>query len=194
MDAKQLTQKELKVYEAAGKLLAKRVTAPEFSARVFGEDGLLRPLWGDEKERKALVASELYRWLQEELAKLRRWEVGEFEKEIESLSGRLTVVVPKSLHAALKEEAVLEGISLSELIRLKLSTYSYRDMMECLSRRGGDVKSGCQAPGHAGPISPRKLEPFEPVLPRRDAALAASAEESDEEEPHDLDASERTSE
>ena len=37
------------------------------------------------------------------------------------------MVVPKSLHAALKREAVQEGISLSELIRLKLGV-AYRDI------------------------------------------------------------------
>ena len=54
------------------------------------------------------------------LESLGKREVAAFEADIEQLSGRLTVVVPKSLHAALREEATREGISLSELIRLKL--------------------------------------------------------------------------
>jgi len=58
----------------------------------------------------------------------------EFEKEIAAHSGRLTVVVPKSLHAALKKEAAQEGVSLSELIRLKLGV-AYRDVADRLVAR-----------------------------------------------------------
>jgi predicted HicB family RNase H-like nuclease len=71
--------------------------------------------------RRAIVGSDLYRWLQASLASLRREEAAEFDRQVESVSGRLTVVVPKSLHAALKNEARAEGVSLSELVRLKLS-------------------------------------------------------------------------
>ncbi len=41
--------------------------------------------------------------------------------------GRLTVSVPRRLHVALKREAAGEGVSLSELIRLKLS-WPYRQV------------------------------------------------------------------
>ena len=57
-----------------------------------------------------------------------------FERETRSSSGRLTVVVPRSLHGALKGEAANEGVSLSELIRLKLAV-PYRQMTELLAPR-----------------------------------------------------------
>ena len=127
MDVEALNKTEREVYQRAKELLVQRISAPEFSARIFGPDGLLRRLWKTDAERKDIVASELYRWLKKALTELRDREAAEFEKEIASLSGRLTVVVPKSLHAALKREAVQEGISLSELIRLKLGV-AYRDV------------------------------------------------------------------
>jgi predicted HicB family RNase H-like nuclease len=127
MDVKTLNKTEREIYQEAEQLRARGTSAPAFSARFFGSDGLLRKLWKTEADRKAVVASELYQWLKQCLAEIRDREVAEFEKEVASLSGRLTVVVPKSLHAALKREAVQEGISLSELIRLKLGV-AYRDV------------------------------------------------------------------
>lgn len=105
----------------AKKLLRDGVTAPEFSRIFFGPQGRLRELWTTSQERRQVVGSELYRWLQQQLAGLRSREVEEFEEEVRGLSGRVTIVIPKSLHAALKREAQLEGVSLSELMRLKLA-------------------------------------------------------------------------
>jgi hypothetical protein len=133
MDVKSLSKVERDVYQEAEELLRRRVGATEFSARVFGPDGLLRKLWKTDAERKAVLASGLYQWLKHAHTELRDRDAAEFEKEIASLSGRLTVVVPKSLHAALKHEAVQEGVSLSELIRLKLGV-SYRDVAGLLVR------------------------------------------------------------
>mgnify|MGYP001566508706 CR=1 FL=1 len=117
------------IYKEARRLLSRNVTAPELSARFFGQGGLLGTLSKAESERRALVSSELYKWLQAQYTELRQREVREFERQISELSGRLTVVVPKSLHAALKREAVHEGVSLSELIRLKLGV-SYSVMVQ----------------------------------------------------------------
>jgi predicted HicB family RNase H-like nuclease len=127
MDLKSLSETERDIYQEAQALLSKGTTAPEFSVRIFGPEGLLKKLWKTDAERKGVVASELYRWLKQSLTELRDREAAEFEKEVASLSGRLTVVVPKSLHAALKHEAVQEGVSLSELIRLKLGV-AYREV------------------------------------------------------------------
>lgn len=131
MDVKALNKIEREIYQEAERLHAQGVSAPIFSAQFFGSDGLLRKLWKTDLERKAVVASELYKWLQQSLIELRERDAAVFEKEIASLSGRLTVVVPKSLHAALKREASQEGISLSELIRLKLGV-AYRDAANLL--------------------------------------------------------------
>ena len=112
---------ERDILENARKMLAEGTDAVTFSGHFFGPEGRLHELWTNQAERKALAESDLYKWLQDCLAELRRREAKAFSQEVERLSGRLTVVVPKSLHAALKREAAAEGVSLSGLIRLKLS-------------------------------------------------------------------------
>ena len=131
MDTQNLKALENDIRDEAKKLLQKGTNALAFSERFFGPAGALRKLWTNKQDRKALVESDLYKWLQAQVAVLRRQEAKAFEQEVESLSGRLTVVVPKSLHSALKREAVLEGTSLSELIRLKLGI-PYRDSANLL--------------------------------------------------------------
>ena len=105
----------------AKKMLKSGVTAPEFSAHFFGPAGKLASLCSTSAERKLIVSSEIYRWLQQQLAILRAQEAEAFNQETKALSGRVTIVIPKSLHAALKQEATSEGVSLSELMRLKLA-------------------------------------------------------------------------
>ncbi len=134
MNPKSLTKAERRIYQEARELISRQISAPELSARLFGPGGLLKSLWKTESERKVLVKSELYKFLQEEVSALRRREVVQFEREVTALSGRLTVVVPKSLHAALKREAADEGVSLSELIRLKLGV-SYMAMLQATVQR-----------------------------------------------------------
>lgn len=135
MNPKQLGKVEQEICGEATNLLTAGISAPEFSAQFFAQGGRLRALWKTESERKALAQSDLYKWLQARLSELRQREVAEFEREIAELSGRLPVVVPKSLHAALKYEAVHEGVSLSELIRLKVGV-SYSAMLQSTVARG----------------------------------------------------------
>ena len=128
----ELNQKEQRLFDSAKNLLEKGTNAVDFSRRFFSSGGKLQELCENQKEKEKLVKSELYKWLQNELAQLRKNEAIEFEEEVQKLSGRLTVVVPKSLHAALKREAMREGVSLSELIRLKLG-YPYQLLTSLLS-------------------------------------------------------------
>ncbi len=121
MNESKLTAAEKAIYQKARTLLKKGTDAVAFSDAFFGTQGALRALWKTDADRKRVIESELYRWLQAQAAELRRRDAKTFEQEIEAFSGRLSVVVPKSLHAALRREAKLEGISQSELIRLKLS-------------------------------------------------------------------------
>lgn len=132
MNLKHLTTTEREIYREAQKMLSQEMTAIAFSERFFGPSGRLRKLWKNEAERKKVVASELYQWLSQRLAELRTQDATAFEQEVETFSGRLTIVVPKSLHAALKREAMQEGVSLSELIRLKLGV-AYRTMAQSLA-------------------------------------------------------------
>ncbi len=138
LDETKLSSAERRIYRSAREMLADGVDAATFSARLFGPDGQLTRLAPGHEQRQRLVKSPLYRWLKAEYNVLNQQDAAGFEQELRSLSGRLTVVVPKSLHAALKSEAVLEGVSLSELIRLKLNV-PYRQMTDLLA--GGPRRS-----------------------------------------------------
>jgi predicted HicB family RNase H-like nuclease len=132
MSSLKLNEKEQAIYEKAKKVLEKGITASEFSERFFSPQGELQSIYQTKKGKEQFVTSELYKWLQEQLAHLRIAGAKEFEHETEQASGRLTIMIPKSLHSALKKEAAREGVSLSELIRLKLG-YPYRLLTSLLS-------------------------------------------------------------
>lgn len=132
MDVKRWTKREREIYKEAQAMLTEGTNAPAFSQRFFSQGGRLSELGPDEAARRRVVASELYAWLRQQFEELRRQEAEAFERETRALSGRLTITVPKSLHAALKREAMAEGVSLSELIRLKLGV-SYRTATHMLA-------------------------------------------------------------
>ncbi len=125
-----LSEPEERVYRLATELLAQGADATSFSDRLFGPEGEVSRLARDRKDRERILQSELYRWLKARYTELRLQGAVEFDKELRP-SGRLTVVVPRSLHLALKGEAASEGVSLSELIRLKLAV-PYRQMTRLL--------------------------------------------------------------
>ena len=114
--------------DEAAQLVKKGIDAVAFSEHFFGPSGRLRSLWDTDEERRKLVNSRTYKMLQRQFAVLRSRDATSFEQDMERLSGRLTITVPKSLHAALRTEAAQEGESLSELIRLKMGI-SYRQFM-----------------------------------------------------------------
>jgi predicted HicB family RNase H-like nuclease len=126
-----LSPAEQEVYRQATEMLARDVDAAAFSSRFFGPKGELRGLATNREERRQILGTELYRWLKAEYTRLRQEDTEQFEKDLKTGPGRLTVVVPRSLHTALKSEASGEGVSLSELIRLKL-TMPYRQMTSLL--------------------------------------------------------------
>lgn len=121
MTLKSLSADEKVIHEAAVEALRQGTTVAAFTEQFFGPEGLLGRLATTRDEREALVETQLYQWLKQQVATLRRTEAKAFNREVAGLSGRLTVVVARSLHGALRREAVEEGVSLSELIRLKLS-------------------------------------------------------------------------
>lgn len=98
-------------------------TAPELTRALFGPGGLFAEAGRTREDREQLLLHPLYQEAQARLSELRRAEVARFESDLEELEARparLTVQLPRSLHTALKCEAAREGVSLSELIRLKL--------------------------------------------------------------------------
>ena len=144
IDETQLNAAEGAIYRKALDLLKEGIDAPTFSARFFGPDGALSRLGGKDREsREKLVESELYRWLKDHYSRLRLRDAARFNQDLKTTSGRLTVVVPKSLHNALKTEAQAEGVSLSELIRLKLAV-PYRQMTDLLIPEGIPPKTARQ--------------------------------------------------
>ena len=60
-------------------------------------------------DKGILSHQELYKWLKARYTELRLRDAAQFEREIRSAAGRLTVVVPRSLHGALKTEAAYIG-------------------------------------------------------------------------------------
>ena len=129
-----LTENENQIYKAASDLLEKGTDAPTFSSQFFGPQGGLNRLGQTREDRERVLKSNLYRWLKAKYAELRLRDAARFEQDLKLASGRLTVAVPRSLHAALKVEAASEGVSLSELIRLKLMV-PYRQMTDLLLPR-----------------------------------------------------------
>lgn len=136
MNFKQLSKGERDIYREAKEVLNQGTTVATWTQRFFASSGALSRLATTTEARKRLVRSPLYCWLKEQLEELRYREAKAFEREVNSLSGRITITVPKSLHAALKREAHREGVSLSELIRLKLGI-SYGTVARLIA--GGDT-------------------------------------------------------
>ncbi|HEX9736579.1 MAG TPA: toxin-antitoxin system HicB family antitoxin [Thermoanaerobaculia bacterium] len=135
MNEAKLSPREREIHRQATQLLERGVDAPTFSARFFGPQGALAQLGQGRETRERILRSELYGWLKARFEELRLRDAASFEQETRTASGRLTVVVPRSLHAALKSEASSEGVSLSELIRLKLAV-PYRQVTDLLLPRG----------------------------------------------------------
>lgn len=120
-----------KVESEITELLGAELTATELGRKLFGPKGLFTEIGSTPKRRAALVKRGIYRQAQARITELQRQEAERFETESgaaqQRLSGRLTIQIPRSLHAALKAEALREGVSLAELIRLKLG-HPYREL------------------------------------------------------------------
>jgi len=110
--------------EQVRKALAQKQTTMELSEALFGPNGVFAQVAGTLEEREQLLRHPLYQQAHSRLSDLRAVEVGRFESELARLEAhpaRLSIQIPRSLHSALKAEAAREGVSLSELVRLKLS-------------------------------------------------------------------------
>jgi hypothetical protein len=81
-----LTEKEKVIYEEAKHALKAGIGAVKFSNLFFSPQGRLRALWKTQAEKEQVVSSDLYRWLQKQLATLRTKEAKLFEQEIQVAS------------------------------------------------------------------------------------------------------------
>jgi hypothetical protein len=76
----------------------------------------------DEKERAEFMETGIFREIQKMVAALQEKQPEvHLPDDIESYSGKFIVRVPKSLHMALVKEAEAEGISLNQLVAVKLA-------------------------------------------------------------------------
>src|ERR1017187_3517972 len=103
-----MTEMEKEIQSEAKLRLRQGIRAAQFSSLFFGPQGRLQNLARTPEERKKLVQTELYCWLKIQQAELSQKDAEHFEQTLEAASGRVTITIPKSLHAALKLEAKQE--------------------------------------------------------------------------------------
>lgn len=108
-------QRAARVLHLAEELARQKKTWLEANRALFSPDGLATILFPTKKDRDQLVASKEYATIESILETL---EI--YEKE-DDASGKFVVRIPKSLHAALKQEAETENVSLNQLAVAKLS-------------------------------------------------------------------------
>jgi hypothetical protein len=104
-------------------VLAEKQTTVELSETLFGPNGLFAQVGQTREQREKLLQHPLYQKAQARLSEVRQAEVARFEADLEAFESppeRLTIQIPRSLHAALRAEAAREGVSLPELVQLKL--------------------------------------------------------------------------
>ncbi len=86
---------------------------------LYGIGGKLGELFPTQAERARFVKTEQHR---EIVALLEELQGGDGPDPLPEASGRFVLRLPRSLHAALMEEAKAEGISLNQLCVAKLAT------------------------------------------------------------------------
>lgn len=91
----------------------------ELSNLIFGPGGPAMQLFPDREDRSKWVKSDSFAELQAIIDSLPEGKVRETPSR-EDCNGKILVRLPKSIHAALLQEAELEDISLNQLILSKL--------------------------------------------------------------------------
>lgn len=92
----------------------------DFHNKYFGIGNKYVPK--DKKEREEFLESEVFREIQEMAYGLQQKQPDVcFPDKMNGYSGRFVVRIPKSLHMALVREAEAEGVSLNQLIAVKLA-------------------------------------------------------------------------
>lgn len=114
MKSRQMLKSAEKVAAAAG-------TWADLSNALFDPvDGLLARAYPTREERAAFVQSDEYKQIRKLIGDAVA-RTGVVEGATPRKSGRFIVRLPQSLHAALENEAEREGVSLNQLVVIKLA-------------------------------------------------------------------------
>jgi predicted HicB family RNase H-like nuclease len=107
--------------ESAKRLSETTETWADFSNALFDPvDGLLAKAFSTREERKVFVQSDEYKQIRKLIGDAIA-RTGRVEGATPTKSGRFVVRLPRSLHAALEREAEREGVSLNQLVVVKLA-------------------------------------------------------------------------
>ena len=121
------------VVEAANKIAASVETWADLSNALFDpETGLVSRAYPTRQERAQFLKSPEYKEIRR-LIHAAEQRSGLVSGATPSKSGKFVVRLPKSLHAALENEAKEEGVSLNQLVVAKLAA----QMSELVGRRRG---------------------------------------------------------
>ena len=109
------------ILNEAKRIASESTTWADLSNAIFAPfTGLIATTFPDEQERKAFRKSPTYDALHE-LVRKKMEETGLIEGATPTKSGRFVVRPPRSMHAALEQEALAEGTSLNQLVLAKLA-------------------------------------------------------------------------
>jgi HicB family len=117
---KKIAVKARQVLEFAQQRAQEAADWLEVHFAVFGAEGLASKLFPTEHERTAFLRTAEYKQFLALLDRLPRPTKNETREVVSSANGAISVRLPRSVHAALLEEAKAEGVSLNQLCVAKL--------------------------------------------------------------------------